>query len=270
MSFNRNLAVQGWPAYQGLENRKPAPIPWTPEQITTSLWLDAADSTTITIATGVSEWRDKSGNNRNAGQTTTGNQPAFVSEGFSDLPVVRFDGVNDSLTISPSLPAVSGQNVFAVVDTTSLQSSNRSFLIPNTVNTSNLSLYFALPLNGGGDYRPAMFWANAARASWGAGIQRPAIIRWGYVSGTTGTALTQVDAAPVVESSFSTGSLDDFVRISASGGDGSAFDLSELVVLSPVASQDVIDRTFGYLAHKWGLTANLPADHPYKNAPPFV
>jgi hypothetical protein len=27
-------------------------------------------------------------------------------------------------------------------------------------------------------------------------------------------------------------------------------------------------RVEGYLAHKWGLTANLPADHPYKNAAP--
>jgi hypothetical protein len=24
----------------------------------------------------------------------------------------------------------------------------------------------------------------------------------------------------------------------------------------------------GYLAHKWGLAANLPADHPYKSAAP--
>ena len=24
----------------------------------------------------------------------------------------------------------------------------------------------------------------------------------------------------------------------------------------------------GYLAHKWGLQASLPADHPYKSSPP--
>jgi hypothetical protein len=27
-------------------------------------------------------------------------------------------------------------------------------------------------------------------------------------------------------------------------------------------------KTEGYLAHKWGLTANLPADHPWKNQAP--
>ena len=29
---------------------------WTPASITTALWLDAADASTITIATGVSQW----------------------------------------------------------------------------------------------------------------------------------------------------------------------------------------------------------------------
>jgi hypothetical protein len=26
----------------------------------------------------------------------------------------------------------------------------------------------------------------------------------------------------------------------------------------------------GYLAHKWGLKANLPVDHPFKSTPPTV
>jgi hypothetical protein len=26
----------------------------------------------------------------------------------------------------------------------------------------------------------------------------------------------------------------------------------------------------GYLAHKWGLQANLPVDHPYKSSAPTV
>jgi hypothetical protein len=42
----------------------------------------------------------------------------------------------------------------------------------------------------------------------------------------------------------------------------------ELIVFA--SPQDVVIRNKleGYLAHKWGLTANLPSDHPYKtNAP---
>lgn len=33
-------------------------------------------------------------------------------------------------------------------------------------------------------------------------------------------------------------------------------------------TQDTIDRLFGYAAHKHGLTAKLPANHPYKNNAP--
>jgi len=43
----------------------------------------------------------------------------------------------------------------------------------------------------------------------------------------------------------------------------------ELLILkfwNPVARQAVE----GYLAHKWGLTANLPATHPFKNRPPLI
>jgi hypothetical protein len=29
-----------------------------------------------------------------------------------------------------------------------------------------------------------------------------------------------------------------------------------------------IEKAEGYLAHKWGLTSNLPVSHPYKNTAP--
>ena len=51
---------------------------WTPAKITTTLWLDAADSSTITESGGaVSQWDDKSGNDRHATQGTAGNRPSY-------------------------------------------------------------------------------------------------------------------------------------------------------------------------------------------------
>ena len=34
--------------------------------------------------------------------------------------------------------------------------------------------------------------------------------------------------------------------------------------------QDIsdVEKAEGYLAHKWGLTGNLPVSHPYKNTAP--
>ena len=65
------------------------------------LWLDAADASTITVDTGVSEWADKSGvGSKKFVQTTGNNQPATGTQTLNGKNVLVFDGSNDSLSIS--------------------------------------------------------------------------------------------------------------------------------------------------------------------------
>jgi len=64
-----------------------------------SLWLDASDSSSITTSTGVSVWADKSGNGRNATQTTGGKQPAYTNT-INGRKVVSFLGVDDTMQIA--------------------------------------------------------------------------------------------------------------------------------------------------------------------------
>jgi len=59
-------------------------------------WLDAAQSSTITIGTGVSEWRDAAGGSIKATQNTANNQPAYQTAVQNGRNAVYFDGVNDS------------------------------------------------------------------------------------------------------------------------------------------------------------------------------
>ena len=72
------------------------------------LWLDAADSSTISTSTGVSEWRDKSATGSKWAQTTGNNQPATGTQTLNGRNVIVFDGSNDSLSattpLSTSLP----------------------------------------------------------------------------------------------------------------------------------------------------------------------
>jgi hypothetical protein len=42
----------------------------------------------------------------------------------------------------------------------------------------------------------------------------------------------------------------------------------EILIWSRALSADDLARTEGYLAHRWGIAAKLPAAHPYKSAPP--
>lgn len=71
---------------------------WTPARISTALWLDAADASTVTLnGSTVSQWADKSGNGRHAVQATGANQPAYTANGLNGKPALTFDGANDAL-----------------------------------------------------------------------------------------------------------------------------------------------------------------------------
>lgn len=71
----RNGIGIGLRSYVGLDSKNP---PWTPAQLSTALWLDAADTSTITLSgPRVSQWADKSGNGRNATQGVAANQPGW-------------------------------------------------------------------------------------------------------------------------------------------------------------------------------------------------
>lgn len=75
---------------------------WTPAQLSTALWLDAADASTITLnGSTVSQWRDKSGNARNASQATAASQPAYSTSAINGKPAVVTDGVDDGLFVDP-------------------------------------------------------------------------------------------------------------------------------------------------------------------------
>ncbi|MFM5960147.1 MAG: hypothetical protein ACKOQ2_23825, partial [Dolichospermum sp.] len=77
---------------------------WTPAQISTALWLDAADASTIILnGSTVSQWRDKSGNGRNATQATAANQPVLATNSQNGQNGITFDGVNDYLVFSSAL-----------------------------------------------------------------------------------------------------------------------------------------------------------------------
>lgn len=64
-----------------------------------ALWLDASDLTTITVGTGASEWRDKSGvGSKKFVQATGNDQPGTGTDTMNGLNVLRFDGSNDFMT----------------------------------------------------------------------------------------------------------------------------------------------------------------------------
>jgi hypothetical protein len=68
--------------------------------IAPALWLDASDTSTITLdgSNNVSEWRDKSGNGRHSTQATALSRPAYTPAAVNGRNAITFDAVDDFLS----------------------------------------------------------------------------------------------------------------------------------------------------------------------------
>lgn len=239
-------------------------VNWTPVNITTALWLDAADASTITTVSGaVSQWNDKSGNSKNALQSNASARPMLINNGQNGLFTIGFDGIDDVMDLS-LISQTPEQNIFLAGSTANIQVGTRIFL--GRTSGGAPACYFA----GNNNYRPELYW-QSSKAIQGAAVRRPAIFRWNYKfnSLSGGFALTQIDGGTAATSSgFANSGLASWSSITSTlGNQQSAFDAFEIIILG-VADTVLCQKIEGYLAHKWGLTANLPAGHPYKVNPP--
>lgn len=113
---------------------KPA-ASWSPLNIPdclTFLWSEAGTDTT-TDGAEVATWTDQSGNGNNAVQNTAGNKPIYKANIVNGKPVLRFDGVNDHMSISGAANYSAASLVLVVKATTAGQRaifSNRHLSAP--------------------------------------------------------------------------------------------------------------------------------------------
>ncbi len=258
-------------------------LPWTPAELTVSpaAWYDAADSRTLTIPSGnaVSAWEDKSANANHAVQDTAAVRPTIHTATIGGLPTVSFrigDGTNKQFLSAPNhaslnLDASGGNNVFAVM---------------NYLGFNNQDAGLNVALSKGD--------ILSANASYG--IRVGSGNQLGYQAGSngqvnstnfsnqplvyTGTGNLAANAAQI----FVNGSLRNTsnppgsftsnntnpLRIGRDGSTGrfANVDFGEILILGGALTAGEREQIEGYLAHKWSLDANLPAEHTYKEAAP--
>ena len=220
---------------------------WTPSAIGANLsfWLDASDASSITLnGSKVSSWQDKSGNGRHATQSNDTLRPSYTSVGLNGRPVVTFNG---SSTILLTSAFAMGQSAASVAQRstytapvaqlgTSADDANRGFWgsVGGYTTHQRYALNGAALANFSGQ-------TNLAFGS-------PAIV-------SQETAL--ITGSNVLNLGYGTPS---YTYLSGY--------VSEIVITTTALSTEDLQRLEGYLAHKWGLTANLPVSHPYKTTPP--
>jgi hypothetical protein len=250
---------------------------WTPALLSTALWLDANDASTIILnGSTVSQWNDKSGNNRHATQGTTAAQPTRTLNGLNSKTVLTFDGAPNGSLMSTTWNLSNNFSMFVVARKNTQTSDIGSGIRPAVSATSTGSKL----LGGIGTFRTGLAspLINAVDFVIDTGRITPIENSWPdnqvrLLSSTyDGTTITGwMDGSSysvpfaVTASNFGVvqiGGIDDIAARRFAGS------FAETVIVSSVVSTLDRQKLEGYLAHKWGLTASLPADHPYKVNPP--
>ena len=254
---------------------------WTPADIATDLWLDAADASTITLDSGaVSQWADKSGNSRHATQGTSSARPTVAPAALNGLNVLTFDGINDFLSLGTALGRPQKYTILSVHRITKSLSASQAIIASGASTGASASACATIASEAGG--QGDCFW------NYGNGTA----YRWGYATGaiTINTfmqhCLRHVNGVQN-ESVYKNGSLitNNYLAGTATAVGGAAQpwsvgrfgdytgwylggNIAEIVVLLSAASTADRQKIEGYLAHKWGLAAGLPSGHPYKSTAP--
>lgn len=258
-------AEQVWPVSGGA-------LPWTPTDLPGGVahWYDAADVSTLTLSgTTVLEWADKSGNGHDLTQGNADKRGTRLEQNsnFNSLPTIAFpsgggmtsatkashltseyivDGWTGGSGQGPSYGSVGApagwtlpaNSILAMrapagsLETTNVLHRLNGAAIATTWKDDNISL--------GGPV--TAFFAGRIKS---------------YGQGTIYGRIFSANAT------FALGNrASDWART----GDK---DFAEIVIVSAELPLEDIERSEGYLAHKWGLTGLLPSEHPYKSTPPM-
>lgn len=253
---------------------------WTPALLRPALWLDAADPSTITIATGVSEWRDKSGNGRHFTQAVGGSQPAYNQNGINNLGSISFNGTAKALQRTPEAWAFQYPiTSFIVFRASALTNAyNSLFEFYTTAGPANAGWSDLIKSNG----RSAVYAANTASGQPnydGTGVAT-------YVTNQTYifSAIHQNNSLIGLQNGKTDGSNSGSYTLRTNLGTSPLYigssplfnrytnwQIGEVIITNN-AALSTSDRLKieGYLAWKWGIPSDIVTSSPFLNRPPLI
>jgi hypothetical protein len=240
-------------------------------------WFDASDPTTQTYSgTQVLSWKDKTGNGYNA-SGTLGTVPTLNSGALNSLNTLTFNGTNQSYTIANNFDIGNNNHIFAVVVNIAVQgaANARAIIAKGTAPSPSFNIfafYNSVGLPGQGQY--TYYPVNNTFSSF----------LNGFTGLTSGWNIIVYTVSQGFQSLYGNGTLaatntTSIIEIYSSGivylgrnylGGTTYYnsDMAELLMIFDNPNTFKRQQVEGYLAWKWGLQANLPASHPFKNAPP--
>jgi hypothetical protein len=245
-------------------------------------WIDGADRTSITFASAnrMNGWNDKSGNGYNLSQSTTAYQPIYfsnyvnlgtASNYYMNIPQAAINNASSWSMFFVFNPIESanyimvkqfnGINTFNVFSMTKYSSSGGN----PTLGTTNI--FYFRPLNSGPLFTgPSALSLNTVQLI---SFRFDGTNLFYYVNGNLGATTAgsfgianQTGATNFTLGGWFTGPETPYDPVLTN------FNLGELQFFNNALSTIQRQQMEGYLTWKWGIQANLPATHPFKNFPP--
>ena len=235
------------------------------------LWLDAADTSSLTFSSGsnISQWKDKSGLNNHA---TSYNTPVLTANAINTYQAIATP-TNQYFLGATSITGTT-LTVFSVAQT--------SRTIPNTAIDQRL---VSLAGNSGADYSSTAvvigLFNQGSSVNKGISTYRTTTIASNAISQNTPfQAVCEYDGTNGFQwkdgvsggSSASTGTfgiakygIGNQANPTAEYWNGA---VGEVIIYNVALSDTNRQKVEGYLAWKWGIQGSLPAGHPYKSVAP--
>jgi hypothetical protein len=260
---------------------------WTPTDLDTlELWLDAQDVQTLTLKDGstdaIKTWQDKSGYERNFTCPTDNdyNMPKTGQNTINGNNVLYFQGAPYPTTlVRPTIHSgTDARAIFIVFRATSL-SPNASYY--RTM--FNLSDYWTEGLwqvSMSVDKFVFGTYINSTYSTFPGGYvnQKPYILNVAHDANVLTTEIscffTGRQGSTYWSEDTTTEELINVLPQNSTIGDGKRYedewigDIGEIIFLSENPNDLTRLKIEGYLAHKWGMTADLEDQHPFKLNPP--
>ena len=239
---------------------------WTPALISTELWLDASDASTITETGGsVSQWDDKSGNGKNLIQSNGAWQPTYDSVNKKVI-----NNGNRFMSVDLTIPMSGNISVFSVVKVDTVTSNYNSIFAMNATPDFD----FQLDANNTSQFngRINVSGIGLSVALTGGPFMDESIynVVFDYDSGFYTAFVNGTKRADNTAYTTKLGTSQNFrIFTNRSISNYIIGKISEIILIEN-CSDNCRQIVESYLAWKWGTASSLPINHPYKFFPPRV
>lgn len=241
-------------------------VNWTPSKISTELWLDPSNASTVTYngSNRISAINDLSGNDNHAIQLSSSYYPTYLFSEFGGLNAIQFIGNDNDQHFDMTSSTNMVNKAFYIVLIMDDVTTDDSIIFGYTGQNMGIGIK-----NTGSAYFQSCAWSGISTNSLVTGTTY--VI--GFGQNTSSAPWFSINGDKEVTGGYS-GGEEVFNLLGCRTTDGPSLQddlyakVGEIIITSSVPNDVTREKLEGYLAYKWGFSDNLISGHTYKGAAP--